>query len=448
MRLEAFPSISRPGGNVFHPGDSFRLFGGARNPGGEEVRITGLWLHVLTPDGAHRVGRYPQARGEKVRAIREGSTLGLAHWDVRLIRAVEGWRSPGDPKAEEAPLDMTPPGTYTFWFAEVTEASPERRAPLPLVVSPKLKIEVRRLTDSDAVRQVTPAQRDDLRAIAEGPDREYPQVEQTLYRLQKQLELARNVGLADAATALLVEQATKPDPLRYPMKRLWQILESRAVYGWRPPRLAIKGDYLRPLAELELRQLKAWYDVKPPSGVPFRDDRPLVSTLRALCLESKEEPLRKPLIELAKAHAMLTKPPPWDKDDGRTVLIRYHHARLGMAWTLLKDLDALIGMTEAEVRAILGQPTSRPKDMLDWYAGSRMHVNPHIWVVIANGKVRSVGRQIDQVSTMWHMGCGRRWRAQSSRGKAASAVRKSHVPGRAESRPDQNTPEPMAPRGV
>jgi len=393
VQLEAFPSTPRPGGNMYHPGESFRLFAGARNPSGKEVIVTGLWLHVLTPDGTHCLWLgYPLARGTKVGAIRQGATRQLASWGLRLTRAEgEGRHSPEDTKAELAPLDLTRPGTYTFWFSEQTQASPQSNAPSPAIVSPKLNVEVRTLTDSDTVHQVTPTQCNDLRAVAEGPDRHAPQVKQSLYRLQKQLELARNVGLADAATALLVEQAGKPGPPGYPMKRLWQILESRAADGGRPPRLAIKGDYLRPLARFELQRLKAWYDVKPPSGAPFRDDWPLVSALRALCLESKEEPLRKPLSELAKTHAKLTKPPPWNKDDGSTVLIGYHHARLGMAWALLQELDVLIGMTEAEVTTILGQSTSRPKDLLDWCAGSRMHVNPHIWVVIADGKVRSVG---------------------------------------------------------
>jgi hypothetical protein len=381
----------------------------ARNPGGKEALVTGLWLHVLDPDGTHHLWlSYPLARGEKVGAIREGAMLQLATWHVRLTRA-EGesvtrrplggrnrdpqQQSPEDAEAEQAPLDLTRPGTYTFWFSEQKQASPQDSATSPQIVSPKLKIEVRPLTEADAVREVTPAQRDDLKAVAEGPDQHDPQVERSLYRLEKQLGVARNVGLANAATALLVEQAAKRDPLGlgYPLRNLWYVLEKRAVDGGRPPRLAINGDYVRPLAEMELRQLKAWYDVKPPSGAPFRDADPRASVLRALCLESKDEPLRKPLIELAKAHAKLTKPPPWDKDDGSTVLIRYHHARLYMAWALLKELGVLIGMTEAEVTAILGQPTSRPKDMLDWYAGSRMHVNPHIWVVIADGKVRSVG---------------------------------------------------------
>jgi len=392
VQLRGFPSTPRPGGNVYHPGESFRLFAGARNPGGKEVLITGLWLHVLTPDGTHCLWMgYPLARGTKVGAIRQGARRQLASWGVRLTRAVQGLHSPENPQAEQAPLDMTRSGTYTFWFSEQTQASPQDSAPSPAIVSPKLKIEVRPLTDADAVREVTPAQRDDLKALAEASGRDYGQAKPILYRLKKQLKLARNVGLADAATALLVEQAAKPDPLGYPMKSLWQILESRAVCGIHPPRLAIKGDYPRPLAEMELRRLKAWYDVKPPSGAPFRDDWLLVSTLRALCLESKEEPLRKPLIELAKAHAVLTRPPPWDRDDGSTGLIGYHHARLRMAWTLLKELDVLIGMTEAEVTAILGQPSSRPKDMLRWCAGSRKQVNPHIWVVIADGKVRSVG---------------------------------------------------------
>ena len=385
VRLEAYPAL-------FHPGDVVVLSGHARNVAGGKVRVTGIWLHVVTPDGEHRVYRYPEARGTEVHQLPEGTTLSFANWHIRLVRAATGWRGPGDQKAEDVPLDLSRPGTCTFWYAEGTNRPPpDGVASPPPIVSPRLKIEVRELVESEMARQLTAAQRDDLRMLAEGPDQHNAQASQAIYRLKKDLEVARNVGLADAATALLIEEAGKPGRLRYPMKLLWEALEARAVHGGHPPQLAIAGDHIRPLAELEFRQLKAWYEVKPPKGPPFTEDGPSVSVLRALCLESRDEPLRKPLADLAKANAMLLNPAPWDKDDGSTVLIRFHHNRLGLAWILLSDLGVLIGMTEAEVIAILGQPTSRRKDMLDWYAGSSMHVNPHIWVVVADGKVQSVG---------------------------------------------------------
>ncbi len=257
-------------------------------------------------------------------------------------------------------------------------------------------MEVREIQKSEMVRQPTAAQLADLRMIAEGADEhDHPELSKAVDRLGKDLLLAKNVGLADAAVALLAEQVAKsPTDLPQSAGELWSALSRRAVErhytARRSPsvQLAIRGDYVRPLAELEMKVLKAWYQLTPDEPEPRRA-RPRVSieVLLALCLDSKDEPLRKPLAELAKANAKLPDPLSWARDPA---LIHYHHGRLGLAWHVLQDLDVLQGMSEAEVTAILGRPTRRYQNVLEWYAASSMHVNPFIRAFLADGKVQSV----------------------------------------------------------
>jgi hypothetical protein len=396
-----------------------RLLAEARNVGEDKfyVRTSGE-LHLLTPSDEHMV--YALSAFNRA-SLSPGSTVMQGDWDIRLVKGSRYWRPAGEPEGKERPLDLGRPGTYTFWHehqakpgwlatADKQAAEKGEAAWTGKIASPRLKVEVRELADSETVRRLTDSQRDDLRMIAEGPDRhERRELEAANHRLAKDLLLAGNVGLADAATALVVEQvakSTNEPPASIP--NLWYALSRRAVdrrldRDWPPVQLAIRGEYLRPLAELELKSLKTWFDIAPPqpevaATQPTRRgvrSSSSIDVLLALCLDSKDEPLRKPLAELAVANAALPNPLPWKRGQGglereNITLIDHYHARLGTAWGLLRALDALQDKTEAEVIAILGQPTKRHQEMIEWYAASGMHVNPFIRVVLVGGKVQSV----------------------------------------------------------
>jgi len=400
---------------VYHPGEQMQLWGQAQNigPGKFYVRTSGE-LHLLTPRGEHMVCALSD---DNLANLSSGSIANQGNWSIRLVRGSRYWRPAGEAEGKETPLDLTLIGTYTVWHEH--EAQPgwltaaDKRAAeegaaawTGKIASPRMQIQVRELGDTDKVRELSPAQRDDLRTVAEGSaEHDWREVGAANHRLATNLLMAANVGLADAATALVVEQVGKsaadpPDSIQ----GLWHALSNRAVeqrHGrhWPPVQLAIRGEYLRPLAELELSALKAWFDALPPepeaAGTrPMRAGSP-TAVLLALCLDSKDEPLRRPLAELAVANARLPDPLPWMEGAGalqreNIPLTRYYHRRLETAWGLLRSLDVLQGRTEAEVIAILGQPTKRHEDVLEWYADSGMHVVPFIRAVLDNGKVQSV----------------------------------------------------------
>lgn len=401
----------------YHPGEQMRLWAEARNTGQNKfyVRTSGE-LHLVTPSGEHMVYAFSASNRANLSA---GSTVMQGDWVIRLVKGSRYWRPAGEAKGKEAPLDLTRVGTYTFWHeheakpgwlatADPRAAEKGEAAWTGKIASPRMKIQVRELGDADKVRELTPSQRDDLRIVAEGVDKHDRRIlEAANNRLAKDLLMAGNVGLADAATALVVEQVGKnPDDPPVPIASLHGALSRRAVEWrmgryWPPVELAIRGEYIRPLAELELKSLKAWFDVLPPEPTaaatrPMRGrSRSSIDVLLALCLDSKDEPLRKPLTELAVANARLPNPLPWKDGEGalhreNIALIRYHHGRLATAWGLLRSLDVLQDKTEAEVIAILGQPTKRHQNMLEWYAASGVHVNPFIRVILDGGKVQSV----------------------------------------------------------
>jgi hypothetical protein len=404
---------------VYHAGEQMRLQAEARNSGDGKLYVpTGGEMHLLTPSGEHMVYAYSSSNRAN---LSPGSTVMLGYWwNLRLVKGSTSWRPADGPEGKNMPADLSRVGTYTFWheheakpgwLATMDKQAAEKGEPAwtGKSVTPRLKIEVRELGDADKVRELTASQRNDLRIVAEGPDKhDRRELEAANNRLAKDLLLAANVGLADAAAALVVEHVSKnaDDPtasiasLHYALSR--RAVEPRGGRHWPPVELAIRGDYLRPLAELELKLLKASFDVAPPqvevaaTQPLIRRARPGLSTdvLLSLCLDSKDDPLRKPLAELAAANAKLPDPLPWkrgqdpfDRED--ITLIRYYHPRLATAWGLLRALDVLQDKTEAEVIAILGQPTKRYENTLEWYAASEMHVNPFVRVVFVGGKAQS-----------------------------------------------------------
>jgi hypothetical protein len=386
---------------VYHPGEWIQLTAYARNAGSEKLWVSAeVTLHVLTGSGDHRVHSPLSLNGA---TLSTGSAILHGRYYVRLTKAVAGWRPTGQEAVKRRPLDLSRPGTYTFWHeyearagapdTTVKRSAPGERAWSGRIQSPRLKVVVRNLRESEVVRQPTARQFQDLRIIDEGPEKHGPKAfAQAQERLANDLLLAKNVDLADAAVALMAEHGAKgPSELSRPVQAPWYALSKRAV----AVRLAIRGDYVRPLAELEMKMLEAWYKLTPDEDEKERrraGARPTISVLLALCLDSKDEPLRKPLTALATANAKLPRLLPWRRgQDGEDLtLIRYYHWRLGMAWGVLDALDVLKGMTEAEVIAILGPPTSRQDNVLEWDAASRMHVNPFICVSVVDGRARSV----------------------------------------------------------
>jgi hypothetical protein len=357
---------------LYHPGEEIHILAEVRKVG---IRESPLWaqLHLLTPSGEEWILDYP----------RDG------RWRIRLIQNSVFWRPAGG--EEEKLVDLSRTGTYVFWYDyEAKGTNKQARS-----VSPKLEIPVQELLDAEIKRQLTPSQREDLHILLKVPaTNDWNELrlanERILLakeRIQADLMRAENVALADEAAAMVVAQVEKGD-LSDSMKELYTGLKQRAMHQrWNdgpPVQLAIRGDYLRPLAEMEMKSLQA--------GRPNNDIRVLL----ALCLDSKDEPLRKPLTELAIARAKLSG----------------SYQKL-FAWYLLRDLEALIGKTEAEVTAILGAPHTR-QDGMEWtgegkpygwddllYSPDRMltwdvpsngsHVNPFISVVFDGaGKVKRV----------------------------------------------------------
>lgn len=404
---------------VYHAGERMRLRAEARNSGEGNLHIpTGGELHMLTPSGEHMVCVYSSS---SCAHLSPGNTVTLCDWwGLRLVKGSASWRPAEGSGGKSMPVDLSRLGTYTFWLeheakpgwlATMDKQAAEKGEPAwtGKVVTPRLKIEVRELRDADKVRELTAAQQSDLRIVAEGPDvHDRYALEASNNRLAEALLMAGNVGLADAATALVVEQEARR-PGEQPtssIESLHRALSDRAVerrggWDWVSVDLAIRGEYLRSLAEVEMKSLKALFDVPPPEPTaattrPARKrSRLSINVLLALCLDSTDEPLRRPLAELAAANARLPDPLPWKRTQNGLEredlpLIRFYHERLATAWDLLQALDVLQNKTEAEVISILGQPNMRHENTMGWYASSSMHVNPWVQIVLVAGKVQSV----------------------------------------------------------
>jgi len=159
--------------------------------------------------------------------------------------------------------------------------------------------------------------------------------------------------------------------------------------------LAIDGPYLKSFAQLILELMEESFQEKTGrvGGISWQ---PLVIYLKA---HPEDKDLRDRTKRLALANAKVsTFQLPRDAKAEQIRDSGYHHrvhARLGFSWNILLQLGVLHdGIDVDKAVEILGEPTSKRDNKINWHYDSMMHINPAMDARIEKYKIVEFKRYI------------------------------------------------------
>ncbi|HNQ22585.1 MAG TPA: hypothetical protein PKK06_05765 [Phycisphaerae bacterium] len=291
----------------------------------------------------------------------------------RLLADPPGWElEPNPVGSARAGLSLRLQGQYRLWVE--FESAPLREAPPQAwagkVWSNEVSFTVRDVSGRLRLDDATSEQIALLDRFVESGGRDAADLQTALLR-------AENEGLALEVVEKLraaLESASEPVPAWW--GSLHALVQERACDSV-TRRLGIEGVFLTRLVELQLALLEREEQSAPAARWPAPDPQALLVYLNS---ERREGTLVFRAIAYAERHAKL--PPASDAGESPVPAPRPLERRAGLtlAWDILLRSGRLHdGITLAQAEQILGPPTERRDDSVDWYANSPRHVNPKLW---------------------------------------------------------------------
>jgi len=348
-------------------------------------------LRLKAPDGSQYVF-WPYTRrrllaitASAFRIIPPGKSDVLLNESVPMVSRANGWLKATD-RTTAQPMFRTP-GKYTAWV--VYQVPKVKGAPADAwtgeVKSDIVTFTVKPIPPEKRRQKLTDLQQADLKSIVAMKKQEWPKA---LGRIGAELTQTEQEALALEVVGLLKKHRPKGNG-KLPV--WWRILYGAVCRRAGPARgsgaLLIQGPYLHQLAPLAVSCAKSAATAKTPN----RASRPgfglAIAYVRAYPKEGKG--LRDQLVDIVKPYADVRKVP---QDGGRVMA-----GRIRFAWRTLLAIGVLHnGMTLAEAKGILGEPTSSGEGYVSWRYDSRMRVIP---ALIAKVSDDPKGKKVTFINT-------------------------------------------------